>query len=89
MESELQRLLAAVRPLDEAAMEAARSRQSRLAKPPGSLGKLEEISVRLSGITDGCTTAWTTAAFWSCVPTTAWWRRGWRPRRSPSPPLRR
>lgn len=51
MESELQRLLAAVRPLDEAAMEAARSRQSRLAKPPGSLGKLEEISVRLSGIT--------------------------------------
>ena len=40
MESELQRLLAAVRPLDEAAMEAARSRQSRLAKPPGSLGKL-------------------------------------------------
>ena len=51
MESELQRLLAAVRPLDEAAMEAARSRQSRLAKPPGSLGKLEEISIRLSGIT--------------------------------------
>ena len=30
-------------PLDEAAMTAARERQARLAKPPGSLGRLEEL----------------------------------------------
>lgn len=32
-------------------MEAARAWQARLAKPPGSLGKLEDIAVRLAGIT--------------------------------------
>lgn len=32
-------------------MEAARARQQRLAKPPGSLGGLEDISVRMAGIT--------------------------------------
>ena len=37
--------------LDEAAMTAARQRQSRLTKPPGSLGRLEELSVQLAGIT--------------------------------------
>ena len=37
-------------PLDIEAMERARLRQSELVKPPGSLGKLEEISVRLAGI---------------------------------------
>lgn len=40
-----------VKPLDEAAMTAARHRQAQLAKPPGSLGRLEELSVQLSGIT--------------------------------------
>lgn len=40
-----------VRGLDEEAMEAARRRQMKLAKPPGSLGKLEELSVQLAGIT--------------------------------------
>ena len=38
-------------PLDEAAMTAARERQAQLAKPPGSLGRLEELSVQLAGIT--------------------------------------
>lgn len=38
-------------PLDEAAMSAARERQSQLAKPPGSLGRLEELSIQLAGIT--------------------------------------
>ena len=38
-------------PLDEAAMAAARERQAQLAKPPGSLGRLEELSVQLAGIT--------------------------------------
>ena len=40
-----------VRPLDEAAMAAARQRQAALAKPPGSLGRLEELSIQLAGIT--------------------------------------
>ena len=40
-----------VTPLDEAAMIAARQRQAQLAKPPGSLGRLEELSVQLAGIT--------------------------------------
>ena len=38
-------------PLDEAAMMQARQRQGRLAKPPGSLGRLEDLSVQLAGIT--------------------------------------
>ena len=40
-----------VRPLDEAAMSAARDRQAQLAKPPGSLGRLEELSIQMAGIT--------------------------------------
>lgn len=36
---------------DEAAMDAARERQAQLAKPPGSLGRLEDLSVQLAGIT--------------------------------------
>lgn len=39
-----------VRPLDEAAAVRARERHLALAKPPGSLGRLEEIGARLSGI---------------------------------------
>ncbi|MCD7859719.1 MAG: nicotinate-nucleotide--dimethylbenzimidazole phosphoribosyltransferase [Firmicutes bacterium] len=42
---------ASVEPLSEAAMAAARRRQAELAKPPGSLGKLEELSIQLAGIT--------------------------------------
>ena len=40
-----------VKPLDEAAMSAARERQAQLAKPPGSLGRLEELSIQMAGIT--------------------------------------
>ena len=40
-----------IEPLDEAAMIAARARQAQLAKPPGSLGRLEDLSVQLAGIT--------------------------------------
>ena len=40
-----------IQPLDEAAMAAARQRQAQLAKPPGSLGRLEALSVQLAGIT--------------------------------------
>ena len=40
-----------IAPLDNAAMDKARQRQAELAKPPGSLGRLEELSVQLAGIT--------------------------------------
>lgn len=51
MEEKLNKLLSAVSPLDESAMEKARKRQAQLAKPPGSLGRLEDLSVQLAGIT--------------------------------------
>ena len=47
---ELQELLQKITPLDEAAMAEARERQAQLAKPPGSLGRLEDLSVQLAGI---------------------------------------
>lgn len=37
-------------PLDESAMEVARTRQNSLTKPPGSLGRLETLSIKLAGI---------------------------------------
>lgn len=40
-----------IQPLDGFAMDAARRRQAELAKPPGSLGRLEELSIQLAGIT--------------------------------------
>ena len=40
-----------IRLLDEDAMAAARARQDQLTKPQGSLGRLEELSVQLAGIT--------------------------------------
>lgn len=45
----------AIHDLDRKAMEDARRRQASLTKPPGSLGLLEEISVRLCGIKRGMT----------------------------------
>jgi nicotinate-nucleotide--dimethylbenzimidazole phosphoribosyltransferase len=45
---------AAIGPLDEAAMRDAREHQSRLTKPPGSLGVLEELPVRLAGLAGTC-----------------------------------
>lgn len=47
----LEETLAAIRPLDDAAMARARDRQRRLTKPEGSLGRLEEIAIRLAGMT--------------------------------------
>lgn len=43
--------LNAIPAADQTAMEAARARQAQLAKPPGSLGLLEDISIQLAGIT--------------------------------------
>ncbi len=47
-------ILAAIAPLDHAAVAAARARQDRLTKPQGALGVLEEISVQLSGLAGRC-----------------------------------
>ena len=44
----------AIGALDEPAMAAARDLQSRLTKPAGSLGALEELSVRLAGLAGRC-----------------------------------
>jgi len=41
----------AIPPLDLRAMEQARARQARLTKPAGSLGRLEDLSIRLAGMT--------------------------------------
>ncbi len=51
MQKELDALVREVLPLDRSAMTAAEEYQARLAKPPGSLGQLEEISIQLAGIT--------------------------------------
>lgn len=40
-----------VAPLDKTAIQKAKIRQDALAKPPGSLGRLEELSIQLAGIT--------------------------------------
>jgi nicotinate-nucleotide--dimethylbenzimidazole phosphoribosyltransferase len=47
-------VIAAVAPADQAAMTAARERQDRMTKPRGSLGVLEEVSVRLAGLAGAC-----------------------------------
>jgi nicotinate-nucleotide--dimethylbenzimidazole phosphoribosyltransferase len=46
--------IAAIGPLDAAAVDAARERQGRLTKPPGSLGVLEDLSVQLAGLSGRC-----------------------------------
>ena len=51
MNEQLKSLLDSITPPDEAAMKAAKERQDKLAKPPESLGRLEELSIQLAGIT--------------------------------------
>lgn len=51
MQKKLDALVREALPLDRSAMTAAEEYQARLAKPPGSLGRLEEISIQLAGIT--------------------------------------
>ncbi|MFC8300947.1 nicotinate-nucleotide--dimethylbenzimidazole phosphoribosyltransferase [Micromonospora orduensis] len=50
----LETTIAAIRPLDESAMAAARELHGRLTKPAGSLGLLEDLSVRLAGLAGSC-----------------------------------
>ena len=53
-EERLKELAREVEPADASAARAARERQSSLLKPPGSLGRLEELGVRLSAMAGGC-----------------------------------
>ncbi|MFH1651493.1 MAG: nicotinate-nucleotide--dimethylbenzimidazole phosphoribosyltransferase [Chloroflexota bacterium] len=46
----LAKTIASIAPLDTEAAAAARTRQDNLTKPPGSLGRLEELSIQLAGI---------------------------------------
>ena len=50
----LEDTIAAIGPLDGAAVAAARDRQETLTKPRGSLGRLEDLSVQLAGIAGQC-----------------------------------
>src|SRR3954452_16356355 len=50
----LARALAGLRPADPHAAADARARQDTLTKPRGALGALEDVSVRLAGITGTC-----------------------------------
>jgi len=47
----IESILQNIRPLDDAAMAAAARHQEQLALPPGSLGRLHEISVKMAGMT--------------------------------------
>jgi len=50
LEQKLQEIIAAIQPLDKAAMEKARARVDLLTKPLGSLGRMEDLAVQLAGI---------------------------------------
>ena len=50
-ERQLVSLLSEITPLYDVPMREAKARQAALAKPPGSLGLLEDLSVQLAGIT--------------------------------------
>ena len=80
MQKELDALVREVLPLDRSAMTAAEAYQARLAKPPGSLGRLEELSIQLAGITGRVHNA---LSCLSSLRTTAWWPRAFPARRSP------
>ena len=51
-EEDLRSIAASIPPLDQGAMERARRRQRELVKPPGSLGRLEEIAMNVAGFAD-------------------------------------
>ncbi len=51
MEKSIQETIGAIKPLHESAMHAARARQNELTKPVGSLGRMEDLSIQIAGIT--------------------------------------
>jgi nicotinate-nucleotide--dimethylbenzimidazole phosphoribosyltransferase len=54
LEYRIRELAEEVEAADASATEEARERQSRLTKPPGSLGRLEELGARLAGMAEEC-----------------------------------
>lgn len=54
VESRVGELLVDIRPVDADAAEAATRRHARLLKPPGSLGQLERLGIRLAAIAGTC-----------------------------------
>ena len=50
MNSSLPQILKEIKPLDEKVMKQARARQDELTKPRGSLGQLENLSIKIAGI---------------------------------------
>ena len=48
---QLERIIKQIQLLDEASMTSAQARQNMLTKPRGSLGRLEELSIQLAGMT--------------------------------------
>ncbi|PIU23885.1 MAG: nicotinate-nucleotide--dimethylbenzimidazole phosphoribosyltransferase [Chloroflexi bacterium CG08_land_8_20_14_0_20_45_12] len=50
MNSSLSQILREIKPLDEKVMKQARARQDELTKPRGSLGQLENLSIKIAGI---------------------------------------
>ncbi len=51
MGKSLQETIQAIKPLDATVMQAARQRQDDLTKPIGALGRMEELSIQIAGIT--------------------------------------
>ena len=51
MNERIEKAISSVKPADKEVMTAAKERQAELAKPPGSLGVLEELSIRVAGMT--------------------------------------
>ena len=51
MNTQIEEMIKNIKPFDADAIQAARERQNQLTKPSGSLGRLEELSVQLAGIT--------------------------------------
>ena len=49
--AELNEIIKSIKPAGRQAIINAKARQDSLAKPPGSLGGLEEISIRIAGMT--------------------------------------
>jgi nicotinate-nucleotide--dimethylbenzimidazole phosphoribosyltransferase len=50
MVNTIEDILKAIKPMDNLSMETARARQDTLTKPQGSLGKMEDLSVKIAGI---------------------------------------
>src|SRR5215510_7119240 len=51
MNTQIEEVIKQIKPLDIDAMQTARERQNKLTKPAGSLGRLEELSIQLAGVT--------------------------------------